>query len=173
MLDLIWSAVSLLAFWLIGALCFSALEGWTYGWVKPGSEYGSDHQECCLRMYHHLGHYWSVPTTNNVRYIALTRRIWGLHTRDRSRQSLFCPLCSTRSTNRHLIRSPDDHRSGKFTSHGTPRPANNGLAQYLFQSNTYHHCSPKGCIPWCRLVSTARRLGQTPSKDVYACGCRI
>jgi potassium channel subfamily K len=31
MLDLIWSAISLLAFWLIGAVIFSALEGWSYG----------------------------------------------------------------------------------------------------------------------------------------------
>lgn len=33
MIDLFWSAVSLLMFWLIGALVFSKIEGWNYGWV--------------------------------------------------------------------------------------------------------------------------------------------
>jgi potassium channel subfamily K len=31
MIDLFWSAVSLLAFWLIGALIFSSIESWSYG----------------------------------------------------------------------------------------------------------------------------------------------
>jgi hypothetical protein len=31
MLDLIWSAISLMSFWLIGAVIFHAIEGWSYG----------------------------------------------------------------------------------------------------------------------------------------------
>jgi len=33
MLDLIWSAISLIAFWLLGAVIFHAIEGWSYGYV--------------------------------------------------------------------------------------------------------------------------------------------
>ena len=31
MIDLFWSAVSLIMFWLIGALIFAKIEGWNYG----------------------------------------------------------------------------------------------------------------------------------------------
>ena len=33
MIDLFWSAVSLVSFWLLGALIFSSIEGWNYGYV--------------------------------------------------------------------------------------------------------------------------------------------
>ena len=31
MVDLFWSAVSLVVFWVVGATTFSEIEGWTYG----------------------------------------------------------------------------------------------------------------------------------------------
>lgn len=63
MIDLFWSAVALLTFWLLGALVFSAIEGWTYGRVhhRGGGSEGADRQRWRICGHRDISDHWRVP----------------------------------------------------------------------------------------------------------------